>query len=272
MAMEKEVDLVKALQREDSSAFATFVELLGPRLTASATRMLGSRDEAQDAVQETFLSVWKNIKKFEGASSLYSWVYRILINSCLARLRTARAGKETRFSALEDESKGEEAILKSAVQGQKGPGLEKQIAMRRAIERALQQIPEEFRAVLLLRDVEELSSKEAAELLGIPDSLVRQRLHRARTVMAEILRPELCSGPELTCGGQLNLLMDFIDGLLPAEMSEPVNSHIASCEACSSLLSTYRITIGFPKALRELTIESRLPAEFVGRLLTMVRA
>jgi hypothetical protein len=105
----------------------------------------------------------------------------------------------------------------------------------------------------LLRDVEELSSRETAEQLGINDALVRQRLHRARTIMAEALRPELCDGPALTCGGQLDLLLDYIDGLLPAELQEPVHNHIESCPACSNLHNIYRTTIGLPLAWKNAT-------------------
>jgi predicted DNA-binding protein (UPF0251 family) len=116
--------------------------------------------------------------------------------------------------------------------------LEKRIAMRRSIQKALNLIPEDFRIVLILRDVEEWSSREVADRLGIPDAAVRQRLHRARTAMAELLRPELCEGPELTCGGQLDLLLDYIDRALPAELQTPVHEHIQGCEACTGLMNT----------------------------------
>lgn len=264
MNVDTEAELIKALQQGEPPAFATLVKLVGPRLVGSARRILGSQLEAEDAVQETLLAVWKNIGKFEGGSSLYSWMYRILMNNCFGRLRSTRDSKEISLSRLDKENE----LTLPDTRGRQGPTIEKQIAMRHTIEKALQQIPEEFRVVLLLRDVEELSSKEVAEILGIPDSLVRQRLHRARTVMAEILRPELCSGPELTCGGQLDLLMDFIDGLLAADKLDPVGSHIASCEACSRLLSEYRVTIGFSKALRAPTLPPDLSADFVTRTLS----
>ena len=271
MNIRNEAELVTALQQRESSAFATLVELVGPRLVGSATRILRNRQEAEDAMQETLLAVWKGIEKFEGGSSLYTWIHRILINNCLARLRSARGAKEIGLSSLAEESiAGERALRDNRVQP--GPTLEKLIAMRHTIEKALQQIPEEFRIVLLLRDVEELSSKEAAEVIGISDSLVRQRLHRARTVMAEILRPELCSGPELTCGGQVDLLMDFIDGVLSTEMFGPVDSHIASCEACVRLLSAYRDTINYPKALRQPNFNPELSAKLAKRIVEQAAA
>ncbi len=141
-------------------------------------------------------------------------VHRIVVNACLAVLRTARAKTEV---SIETGSR----TIALAFEGlpsawsEPGPSLEKRVAMRQALQRALSSIPEEFRTVLLLRDVEELSSREVSERLGIPDTAVRQRLHRARSAMAELLRPELCDGPERLCGGQLDLLMDYIDNALP---------------------------------------------------------
>jgi len=271
MNIRNEAELVTALQQREPSAFATLVELVGPRLVSSATRILRSRQEAEDAMQETLLAVWKGIEKFEGGSSLYTWMHRILINNCLARLRSIRSDKEIAISRQDNENILRERSLRDS-RAQLEPTLEKQIAMRHTIEKALQQIPEEFRIVLLLRDVEELSSKEAAELLGISDSLVRQRLHRARTVMAEILRPELCSGPELTCGGKVDLLMDFIDGVLSAEMFGPIDSHISSCEACSGLLSAHRGTITHYRTLREPTLNPQLSVELVSRIVEQALA
>ena len=94
MNIRNEAELVTALQQREPSAFATLVELVGPRLVSSATRILRSRQEAEDAMQETLLAVWKGIEKFEGGSSLYTWMHRILINNCLARLRSIRSDKE----------------------------------------------------------------------------------------------------------------------------------------------------------------------------------
>lgn len=270
MTKNRDTELIDGLQRGDSAAFAEIVNLFGPRLLASGTRLLGNREEAQDAVQETLLSVWKNVGKFERASSVYSWMHRILINTCLARLRSARLTKEVRLSPQDETTFRGDGALSGALDRQPGPSLEKRIAMRRVIERALRQIPEEFRVVLLLRDVEELSSKETAEHLGVPDALVRQRLHRARSVMAEILRPELCSGPELTCGGRLDLLMDFMDGALSQELLPPVSAHIQSCENCSNLLAGFRETVVLPKVLQAFSEEVELSPQFLARVLERI--
>jgi RNA polymerase sigma-70 factor (ECF subfamily) len=258
----EDLSLVEGLKASKPEAFEKLVRDFSPRLLATANRVLRDSDEAEDAVQEALISVWKNIAQFQGAASLSTWAHRIVINVCLAQMRSSRAQKEV---SIADESSSFSVAFEGlpAAWTEPGPSLEKRVAMRRSIQRALDEIPEEFRIVLLLRDVEELSSRETAERLEIADALVRQRLHRARTIMAEMLRPELCDGPELTCGGQLDLLLDYIDRALPAYLQQPVHNHIESCPTCAGLLNQYRLTIGIPRAVLELTQVPDVDAEFM---------
>jgi len=262
MLEEQELSLVAELKQGRAEAFETLVRSFSPRLLSSATRILGSSDQASDAVQEALISAWKGISRFEGAANIYTWLHRIVMNVCLTRLRSARSRKEVSL-ANDDQPVGSGFEGLPGMWSETGPSLEKRAAMRRALQRALDQIPEDFRVVLLLRDVEDLSSRETAEQLGITDALVRQRLHRARTIMAELLRPELCEGPALTCGGQLDLLLDYIDSTLPPDLQQPVHDHIESCPACSSLLTGYRTTIGIPRALVRVTELEEVDPRFV---------
>lgn len=254
MKYDQDTELLRDLRSRNVDAFEKMVRELSPRLLASATRVLRNPDEARDAVQEGLISAWRNIGQFEGSASISTWLHRIVINACLARLRSSRFSREVAAPDGDHVANSQIAGLPAAW-SEPGVGLEKRVAMRRAIQNALDMLPEEFRVVLLLRDVEELSSKETADQIGVSDSLVRQRLHRARTIMAEMLRPELCSGPELTCGGQLDLLLDYIDQALPQELQTPVHDHITGCPACSELLRQYRETVGIPRAIVALTAE-----------------
>lgn len=262
--------LLEGLKAGRIESFEQLVRNFSGRLMVTATRILGSSHDAEDTLQEALVSAWKAIGQFDGASSLYTWLHRIVVNACLSRLRAAKAKSEVSLG-------GDGRAVDIAFEGiptawsEPGPSLEKRLAMRRAIERALRLIPEDLRTVLLLRDVEELSSREVAEAMGINDAAVRQRLHRARTAMAEILRPELCDEPALTCGGQLDLLLDYIDNALSAELQGPVHQHIEGCEACSHLLKTYRMTIGVPRAIVELTGPIEPGERFVGETLARVR-
>jgi RNA polymerase sigma-70 factor (ECF subfamily) len=271
MATGHESELLPRLKQGEPKAYEELVRTYSARLLSCAMRILGNAEDARDAVQETLISAWKKIHQFEGTASLYTWLHRIAVNACLARLRSTRSKNEIPLA-------DDERVLVSGMEArpitgsESGPDLEKRTAMRHAIQRALNKIPEEFRVVLLLRDVEELSSKETAEQLGVTDALVRQRLHRARTIMAEMLRPELCAGPGLTCGGRMDLLLDYIDNALPGDLQQPVHDHIHGCPACSNLVSTYRSTIGVPRAMVELIRINQVDEGFILNVVATVAA
>ena len=262
MSTDDDSSLVADLKAGCPEAFEKLVLAFSPRLLASATRVLRSHEEAQDAVQDGLISTWKNIAQFNEDSALYTWLHRIIINACLARLRSSHS---KRMLSMEDAggSGNSEFAGLAAAWPPSGPSLEERVAMRRTLERALEELPEELRLVLILRDVEEFSSKEVAGVLGVTDANVRQRLHRARTIMAELLRPELCSGSDLTCGGQLDLLFDYIDNLLLPAPQQLVRDHISTCPTCSELEQGYRATIGLPRSILELTHEDSLPSAFL---------
>ncbi|MBL8222144.1 MAG: sigma-70 family RNA polymerase sigma factor [Bryobacterales bacterium] len=259
-----ESKLLDSLRANRAGSFETLLERYGPRLMATAARMLGNAADAEDVVQDSLIAAWKGVGGFEGSSSLYTWLHRIVVNQTLARMRTARWKAEANTTAPGREASPALEALPSAW-AEPGIPFEKRLAMRRAIQHALESIPEELKAVLLLRDVEEMSSKEVADQLGVSDALVRQRLHRARTAMAELLRPELCDGPELTCGGQFDLLMDYIDQCLPEHLQAPVHQHLETCVPCGDLLRTYRMSVGLPRAILSLTAADVLPPGFVER-------
>lgn len=265
MVNDDEQALLEGLRSNDPASFELLLQRYGARLISTASRILGNTADAEDVVQDAIIGAWKAIHEFEGSSRVYTWLHRIVVNGSLARLRTQKRRGE--LDAAAEDSVAVAGI--PAAWSESGISFEKRLAMRRAIETALDGIPAELRTVLLLRDVEELSSKEVAAQLGIPDALVRQRLHRARTVMAELLRPELCQGPELTCGGQLDLLLDYIDRALPADLQAPVHQHLETCEPCGRLLGIYRATIGIPKAILELTEVETPGGDFVARTLRM---
>lgn len=246
-----EQELLDWLRSGDPRGFEQLVRSYGARMLATAARILADEYAAEDVVQDALVAAWTGIHRFEGASALSTWLHRIVVNLSLERLRKDNRRREVKVMDREGASLPFEGI--PAAWSEPGPNLEKRVAMRRAIQRALQAIPDDLRAVLILRDVEELSSKETAQQLGIADAAVRQRLHRARVAMAELLRPELCDGPALTCGGQLDLLMDYLDEALPADLTGPVQDHISGCEPCTDLLATYRQTVGIPRAILDLT-------------------
>jgi RNA polymerase sigma-70 factor, ECF subfamily len=181
-----DVDLVDRLKAGDEDAYATVVRTLGGRLLAVARRFLHDEDLARDAVQDAFLSAFRAIRAFDGDAQLATWLHRIVVNAALMQLRTRRRkpeqsiepmlpafaedGHHARRPVVAWTASAEEALLRGEARAQ--------------VRAAIARLPGRYRAVLLLRDIEERSTREAADLLGISENAVKLRLHRARQALA----------------------------------------------------------------------------------------
>lgn len=180
--------LVGALRAGDERAFETLVEAQGGRLLAVARRMLHHEEDAHDAVQEAFLSAFKAFDGFDGRSALGTWLHRIAINVCLMKLRSIRRKPER---AIED------LLPRFLDDGHQAAPLADwgdaaDVALQRRETRAfvrdcIAQLPEAYRTVLLLRDIEELDTEETARLLEVTTTVVKTRLHRARQALRTLL-------------------------------------------------------------------------------------
>ncbi len=239
--------LVNQLQNGDEEAYERLVRTHIDRVYSVASRVLGNGSDAQDAAQEAFLAAWKGIRGFDGRSTLSTWLHRIAVNTSLAILRSKARKREitmTDIPAEQPNGTDRERLLEPE---EAQPDPVEQADTARLVWQAVDDLPEEYRLVLVMRDVEEMPSKEVASALGLSDATVRQRLHRARQTVAEKLRPELCVGTRLTCGGRLDLLFDWIDRELAPDLQEPVQSHIAACVGCRDLSDQYHQTISAPR-------------------------
>lgn len=183
--------LVTRLQNGDETAFELVVRREGGRLLKVARRFLRNDDDARDAVQEAFLSAFRSIERFARGSRLSTWLHRILINACLMKLRSRRrhaeepieellpnfteAGHQVNHPTPPWEASAEELLQKSET--------------REIVRRSIDRLPETYRSVLLLRDIEELTTEEAARLLGVTENAVKIRLHRARQALRGLLEP-----------------------------------------------------------------------------------
>lgn len=187
---EDESALLSALKAGDDEAFARFVRAYtGPMLTV-ARRILGQEEDAQDAVQEAFVSSFKAIGGFAGGSKLSTWLHRIVVNASLMKLRTRRRTPERPIDDLlpkflDDGHQADPAAPWSKSGDDAITSRETRAVVRHSIEK----LPETYRTVLLLRDIEELDTEETAKLLGINVNAVKTRLHRARQALRELLNP-----------------------------------------------------------------------------------
>lgn len=180
--------LVEALRRGDDAAYEQVVNEYAGRLLAVARRMLRNEDEAQDAVQEAFLSAFRSIDRFKEESRLSTWLHRILVNAALMRIR-ARKRRPTRSMEELLPKFDERGHVRHAAGSWSAPpdrgSLDEET--RAAVYDAMAELPEDYRNVLLLRDIEELSTREAAEVLATTEGAVKIRLHRARQALRELL-------------------------------------------------------------------------------------
>ena len=178
--------LVEECRRGDPNAFSRLVALHEGLVYNLAARMLGDPEEAKDVSQDVFLQVYRMLPRFEGRSSLKTWIYRIVVNQCRNRQRWWRRRRRDKALPLEELTASESVQL--AAPPAEGP--EQKVARReesRRVQGALLKLSLDHRAVLLLREVEELSGAEIAEALGVAEGTVKSRLARARDALRQAL-------------------------------------------------------------------------------------
>ena len=188
--MLSDTELVARAKRGDRVAFQELVERYQKRIYAVAYGVLGNRESALDAVQETFIKAYRSLAGFKGKSSFYTWLYRITMNAAidLGRKEVHRHELEFREELEQDEEKGEYPIAPSA--GDPAKELMKK-ELGEVIEDAISQLPSEQRSAIVLREIEGLSYKEIAKVMGCSEGTVMSRLHYGRKHMQELLKPYL---------------------------------------------------------------------------------
>ena len=179
------VDLT-ALKRGDKHAYAQLVETHSDKIYRLALKMLGDEQDAEDVLQEVFIKAYNNIQGFEGRSKVSTWLYRIAVNESLMLLRK-RKGMTVNIDQ-EYETDDGELMPRQITDWCCLPEKELMSAeTRQAIDRAIQTLSDANRAAFLLRDVEGLSTQDAAEVLNISESALKVRLMRARMALRESL-------------------------------------------------------------------------------------
>ncbi len=178
--------LVAALKAGDRAACAVMVKRFSPRIYRVALKLMGDPDEAEEVLQETFISACQHVRDFEGRSSLGTWLYRIATNAGLMRLRRRKLETVSIDDPVELED-GEVAPRQLIDWGWNPEKHALNEELRRVMDEAIAALPETLRATFILRDIEGLSTAETAETLGISESAAKVRLHRARMRLREYL-------------------------------------------------------------------------------------
>jgi RNA polymerase sigma-70 factor (ECF subfamily) len=183
--------LLARLRAGDEPAFAELVRSSGPRLLATLRRMLRREDDAQDALQETFLAAHRHLRDFAGQSKLSTWLHRIAVNVALMRLRAQKRRPEASIEELLPRFEDDGHRVLEPAAPELSPELELDAeSRRRTVRDCIDALPESHRSVLVLRDIEELSGEETAVLLGISAEAAKMRLHRARQALRTLLERE----------------------------------------------------------------------------------
>ncbi len=182
-----ERELIARLRKGDQAAYAELVEKFSPRIYDLALRLLGDEAEAEDVLQETFLSAFKNMGSFEGRASVGTWLYRIATNAALMRLRRKQplfVSVDGGISDDEDDVAVPRQLFDWCCLPESDLLSEEASAEMRA---AVDELPDSLRTVVVLRDIEGFSTRETARILGISESAVKSRLMRARMALRERL-------------------------------------------------------------------------------------
>ena len=178
-ARAEDMALVERCRRGDLGAFEELYRAHAGKLFSVACRMLGNPADAEDLLQEIFLSAHRKLDSFRGESALGTWLYRLATNHCLDYLRSRAARTNQVTEGLEDEA------------GDYDPGgrtLADQTVSKMDLERALARLPEGCRAAFVLHDVQGLEHREVAEALGIAEGTSKSQVHKARLRLRALLR------------------------------------------------------------------------------------
>jgi RNA polymerase sigma-70 factor (ECF subfamily) len=188
-----EARLLARVRNGDESASAELVRRYGGRMLSIARRFLHREEECADAVQDAFLAAFRSLDGFKGQATISTWLHRIITNVCLMRLRSRSRHRDVPLDDLlptfDESGHHTQAILPWAQED-----VYNQVARaetRDQVRACIDRLPDAYRTILLLRDIEELDTNQTAQLLGIQSNAVKTRLHRARQALRTLIEPIL---------------------------------------------------------------------------------
>jgi len=289
----EENTLVSGLIEGESAATEQLIRIHQNWMQALAKRMLNDDALAEDCVQESFISATQKAASFQGHSSLKAWLKRIVINNCLMKLRHQKRRNEIKVDDLMPLFDHNDYRLEPHWHAIKTP--EAVLQDHQNSEQILEhinQLPDDYRVVLLLRDIEELSTKEAAKALECSEGTVKVRLHRARSALKKMLEPILSEGQEtpsplmrsikgkmlrygpgmITCAEFEQFIDDYLDNNLSRKQIIVFERHLKLCRECRDYLTAYQHSITLGKAVfaagsDDLPVSDEVPVDLLEAIL-----
>ena len=185
--------LIARLRARDETAVHELAERYGSRIFQLALRHMKNREDAEEVTQDVLTKVYRKVGAFRGDAALSSWIYRITFNTAMSRLRNtrlARAAEQERDRAMAAEAALDQPRTprQTADWSQQPDELMLRTQLRHAVAEAIRELPEIYRAPVMLRDIEGLSTEEASSRLKLKDQTLKSRLHRGRLMLRERLR------------------------------------------------------------------------------------
>ena len=242
--VEQAVDLIR---RREPEAAARALALLQQTVFSFSMKVCGHREDAEDTMQETLLRVEPMLKKITSPQALAVWLYKVARSRCLMSRRRSKfaAGPDLSLEALMPEREDLEALAAEREEDPERSLLRRESAA--SVRAAIDKLPPEYRLVLVLHDMEELSTEEVAKISGLRPGTVRVRLHRARLFLRNELtgrkkRAKKTSRPR-HCRQMFAALSDLVDEELPPGMCEKLEQHMKGCRPCETFLASLRETV-----------------------------
>lgn len=190
-----ESELLTRLRAGEDSAYEELVRTYSSRLLAVARRIVGNDEEARDVIQDAFLNAFRSLRNFHGDARLSTWLHRIVVNSALMKLRTRKRKPEESIEPLLPAFLADGHYAeKFSAWGEQADAALSRTETQELVRRHIDELPESFRTVLVLRDIEGLDTEETARVLDTTPNAVKIRLHRARAALRSRLAPHIRRG------------------------------------------------------------------------------
>lgn len=186
--------MLERIRADAPGAFDEFVSRFGGRIFAFGLRMCGEREDAKDVLQDTLLAAYRSLRDLDRPGAMRSWLYRVAANACLMKRRKGKHEPERELSLEElapDPESG--AAFEIPDPGELPDDAAERSRLKERVAAAIRDLPAPYRIVLVMRDMEQLTTQETAEALGLEISAVKMRLHRARLMVRKSLEAALAS-------------------------------------------------------------------------------
>jgi RNA polymerase sigma-70 factor (ECF subfamily) len=253
--------LVERARAGDRSALEELLGSLAPSIHRFGMRMCKNAVDADDVLQDTLLNVATHLGEFEGRSSLSSWVFALTRSACARRRRGLKNRPPADADAVPEPADSAPSPEDRAVGEQ----------LTKTLNAALEGLPEDYREVILLRDIEGLSASDAAEALGVSVDALKSRLHRARAALREALSPMLepvRTPPGPGCPDILALWSAKLEGDLSQADCASMEKHMTGCASCGAACEALKNALGACRSVAD----DAVPADVQARVRAAVRA